>query len=667
MATGTARSIRSTLPLSKLGGADAALAILVVVVVALMVVPLPTWLLDILLASNLSAAVAILLVVLYVPDAISIATFPTLLLITTLLRLALNVSSTRLILLQANAGEVIRSFGQFVVRGNYVVGAVVFLILTIIQFVVIAKGSERVAEVGARFVLDAMPGKQMAIDAEARSGAIDGNEARRRRRQLARESQFYGAMDGAMKFVKGDVIASVVITFVNILGGLAIGVGQRGLEVEAALKRYGLLTIGDGLVTQIPALVLSTAAGILVTRVASEEPDQSLGSELLSQILGVPKAMRVAGVFVLGLAAVPGLPLAPFALIGLALLLAASARTKQIRIEAQKEAAEPPRQLPGAGLRRGPVFLPMVVPWSVDVAADLASLLEDETRGDDLVRASIFGVTQTVRERIFGDLGVPLPAARVRASEGLPEGHVVISLFEVPARVLALDKAASAEVSIAEIQDAALALVRARAADFVGIAEAQHLLDQLEQVAPALVRQTVPKPVSVSLLADVLRRLVEEGVSIRDLRAILEALSSVATAEKDPLNLTEFVRGQLRRATTYRLTAGRSELSVYLLDAAIEEAIRHAITRTAAGSFLTLAPAAGRDVVAAVRRALAQPLAQDRAGEPRPSQVILTQPDIRRFVRKLIEVDLPDTTVVSFAELLPEISLRPVAKATLVA
>jgi type III secretion protein V len=276
-----AAGLSSVIPsrLNKLGGADVVLALLVVAVVALMVIPLPTWLLDILLASNLSAAVAILLVVLYVPDALGIATFPTLLLITTLFRLALNVSSTRLILLQADAGEVIRSFGQFVVRGNYVVGAVVFLILTIIQFVVIAKGSERVAEVGARFVLDAMPGKQMAIDAEARSGAIDGNEARRRRRQLARESQFYGAMDGAMKFVKGDVIASLIITAVNILGGLAIGVGQRGLEVEGALKRYGLLTIGDGLVTQIPALVLSTAAGILVTRVASEEPDTPLGTE----------------------------------------------------------------------------------------------------------------------------------------------------------------------------------------------------------------------------------------------------------------------------------------------------------------------------------------------------------------------------------------------------
>jgi type III secretion protein V len=659
-----ARSFRSPLALSRIGGADAGLAILVVAVVALMVVPLPTWLLDLLLASNLSAAVAILLVVLYVPEAISIATFPTLLLITTLLRLALNVSSTRLILLQANAGEVIRSFGQFVVRGNYVVGAVVFLILTIIQFIVIAKGSERVAEVGARFVLDAMPGKQMAIDAEARSGAIDGNEARRRRRQLARESQFYGAMDGAMKFVKGDVIASVIITFINILGGLAIGVGQRGLEVEAALKKYGLLTIGDGLVTQIPALVLSTGAGILVTRVASEEPDRSLGSELLSQILGIPKALQVAGIFVLCLGAVPGLPLVPFAVIGIVLLASAGARAKQIRLEAQKDAAEPPRQAP-VGPRRGPSFLPMVVPWSVDASADLAHLLDDETRGNELVRPGIFSVTQRVRERLFAELGVPLPPARVRVSDVLPERHVVVSLFEVPARVLTLPAGATGPAATEELEAASLALVRARAADFLGIAETQQLLDQLEQIAPALVRQTVPKPLTVALLADVLRRLVEEGVGVRDLRAILEALSSVANTEKDPLNLTEFVRGQLRRATTYRLTAGRPELAVYLLDAAIEEAIRHAITRTAAGSFLTLAPAAGRDVVAAIRRALATPMPQDRATQARAVQVILTQPDIRRFVRKLIEVDLPEVTVVSFAELLPEISLRPMAKATL--
>ncbi|MCW5835459.1 MAG: FHIPEP family type III secretion protein, partial [Labilithrix sp.] len=289
----------------------------------MMIVPLPTWLLDVLIAANLSISVAVLLVVLYVPDALAIATFPTILLLTTLFRLALNVSSVRLILLQANAGDVIKAFGQFVVRGNYVVGGVIFLVLTIIQFIVIAKGSERVAEVGARFVLDAMPGKQMAIDAELRSGAIDGNEARRRRRLLSRESQFYGSMDGAMKFVKGDVVASLVITVVNILGGLAIGVGQKGMPAVDALKRYGLLTIGDGLVSQIPALVLSTAAGVLVTRVASEDPDTPLGQELAGQLFGMPKALRVASGFVLLLAIVPGLPAAPFLVLGAALFFGA--------------------------------------------------------------------------------------------------------------------------------------------------------------------------------------------------------------------------------------------------------------------------------------------------------------------------------------------------------
>src|SRR5690349_4699115 len=355
-----------------LGGAELALAALVVGVVAMMIVPLPTWLLDILLATNLSLSVAILLVVLYVPDALAIATFPTVLLLPTLFRMAPDVSSPRLILLQANAGEVIRSFGQFVVRGNYVVGAVVFLILTIIQFVVIAKGSERVAEVGARFTLDAMPGKQMAIDAELRSGSIDGNEARRRRRSLLRESQFYGAMDGAMKFVKGDVIASLIIVIINILGGLAIGVGQRNLEVVGALKRYGLLTIGDGLVTQIPALVIATAAGVLVTRVASEDDETPLGAELSAQIFGQPQALRVASVFVTLLAVVPGLPALPFLVIGVLLFAASHARTKQLRESAERELAEPIQRRHGA--TSGPRFVPIVVPWSLSISVDLSPL-----------------------------------------------------------------------------------------------------------------------------------------------------------------------------------------------------------------------------------------------------------------------------------------------------
>jgi type III secretion protein V len=642
-------------PKARFGVADAVLAALVIAVVGLMVVPLPTWLLDLLIASNLAASVVILLVSMYVSEALKIASFPTLLLLTTLIRLSLNVSSTRLILLQADAGEVIRAFGQFVVRGNYVVGAVIFLILTIIQFIVIAKGSERVAEVGARFALDAMPGKQMAIDAELRSGAIDGSEARARRRTLVRESQFYGAMDGAMKFVKGDVIASLLITVVNILGGLAIGIGQKGLEPVAALKRYGLLTIGDGLVTQIPALLVATGAGVLVTRVASEEADTPLGVELSRQLFGQPQALRVGGFFVLLLALIPGLPTLPFLVIGVLLLFGSRARGKVLRSTEDAPLTEvTPRRSGSTAMR----FVPVVTPWGLEVSTDLAAFEEDDVRGSEVRRPGLRSAISAVREIVFRDLGVPLPPGRLAANAQLPPRHLVLSIHEVPASVFVIPMEVS-DAAVAEfVVGQALSVLQARAVDFLGIAETQGLLDELEQMAPATVRQVVPKPIAVTLLADVLRRLAEERVNIRDLRAILEALALVGNVERDPLNLAEFVRSQLRRPLTHALTQGGRELSVVLLDAQIEDAVRAAVSRTPAGSFLTLAPAAARDVVSAVRRALPQA----------PSEtplVVLTQPDIRRFVRKLLELELRDVRVVSYAELLPEVAIRPLARATL--
>ncbi|MBV9949413.1 MAG: FHIPEP family type III secretion protein, partial [Myxococcales bacterium] len=458
-------------------GADAALAGLVVLVVGLMIVPLPTWVLDLLISANLSATVAILLVVLYVPDAIGIATFPTLLLLTTLYRLALNVASTRLILLKANAGEVIRAFGAFVVRGNYVVGAVVFLVLTIIQFIVIAKGSERVAEVGARFVLDAMPGKQMAIDAELRGGTIDGNEARRRRRLLQRESQFYGAMDGAMKFVKGDVIASIVILLVNLLGGIAIGAGMKGMPVTVALQRYGLLTIGDGLVTQIPALVLSTSAGVLVTRVSSEDPDTPLGDELARQLMGVPKALQVAGVFVFLLSLVPGLPSVPFVAIGAALVLLGGARARAKAAAEERAATEPGARERARSGAHEPSFVPLVVPWSLEVSPDLEAALDGPG-------PTLRAMALAMRERLFAELGVPLPAPRCRVRDDLPDRQVVLSLHELPARTMLVPAEVEGEALVAWVEERTLDLLRERAADFLGLAEVQRLLDELEQLAP---------------------------------------------------------------------------------------------------------------------------------------------------------------------------------------
>ena len=343
---------------------DLLLAGLVAVIVGMMIVPLPAFVLDLFVTLNIAAAVSLLLIAIYVSEALRIATFPSLLLITTLFRLAIEVSATRLILLKANAGQVIHAFGNFVVAGNLVVGAVIFFILTLIQFIVIAKGSERVAEVGARFTLDAMPGKQMSIDAELRTGHIDAAEARRRRALLTRESQFFGAMDGAMKFVRGDAIAGIVVLLTNIVGGLIVGIVQKGMDPAAAAKTYTLLTIGAGLVSQIPALIISTAAGIIVTRVSSEE--DGLGQDIGRQILAQPKALAVAAALLGLLALVPGLPTAPFAV--LAGLLGLTA----FRIFQLDRLAAPRRRIAGVE-NSAPLLLPIAIDLSTELSQSLAA------------------------------------------------------------------------------------------------------------------------------------------------------------------------------------------------------------------------------------------------------------------------------------------------------
>ena len=618
--------------------ADAALAILVIAVLAMMIVPLPTWLLDVLIASNLSVSIAILLVVVYAPDALSIASFPSLLLLTTLFRLGLNVSSTRLILLQADAGQVIHAFGSFVVSGNYVVGAVVFLILTIIQYVVIARGAERIAEVGARLVLDAMPGKQMAIEAELRAGTIDASAAKHQRREIARESQFFGAMDGAMKFVKGDVIASILIVAINLVGGLAIGMAQHGLSLDVSLHRYGLLTIGDGLVTQIPALILSIGAGLLVTRTASEQGAQSLGSDLALQLLRTPRALGVAGGFVVLLALVPGLPTLPFLLLGILLLGGARLRATALK---QSQIQE------GSAIDRAGAFVPIVAPWSIDLSSAIAKSL-----GDLDPDHALFAKLDQLRDDIFLDLGAPLPRADVRVRASLADSEIVLSLQEVPARVFKLTTAELAD-PVTAIAHAVEPLLRARAADFIGLGETQSLLDQLEAVAPATVRNVVPKPITLVTLAEVLRRLVDEQVSIRDLRAVLEALAS--SPKHDPADLVEAVRAKLRRPMTYALTRGARELDAYLLEPTVEETIRRGVIRSDTGSILSLAPAAARDIKGAFSEAIS-------SREPGALRVVLAPADIRRYVRKLLEADFPEVRVVCAAELLPEIVIRPIAR-----
>jgi len=638
---------------------DLALAGLVVAIVGMMIVPLPTPLLDLLISVNIATGVVLLLVAIYVSDALKIATFPTLLLLTTLFRLALEVSATRLILLRADAGEVIRAFGNFVVAGNLVVGAVVFLILTMIQFIVISKGSERVAEVAARFTLDAMPGKQMSIDAELRAGHIDHNEARRRRTALARESQLFGSMDGAMKFVKGDAIAGIVVLAVNIVGGLVIGVLQRGMDVATAARTYTVLTIGEGLVSQIPALVISTSAGIIVTRVASEEEGGHLGRDIGMQVMAQPKAIAIAAGLLVLLAIVPGLPGIPFitlaAVLGLiAWRLIRTARTADATAAATAAAAgaTPAGRAQAARAAGEGAPAPVLTPIAVEVAGELGALVGPRGPGD--AGPFVAEIVPQLRERLFAELGLPLPVVRLRAAvPGLAPTAFVIRLNEVPLGRGDIPREAWSDAG-ARLGDAVLALVRRYGHELFGLEEAQGLLDALERTHPALVREVVPKLISPVLLTDVLRRLVEEGISLRNLRDILGALAEWAPQERDPVALTEHVRVALRRAITYKYAGDAGVLAAYLLDPMIEDTIRDAIQKTATGSYLALEPQISRDIIGAVGRALGP--------EGSNGAVLLTGVEIRRYVRRLVETDHPGLAVLSFQELAPEAQIRPIAR-----
>jgi type III secretion protein V len=613
--------------------ADLALAALVVAIVGMMIVPLPTPVLDLLISINLAAAVTLLLVAIYVSDALKIATFPTLLLLTTLFRLAIEVSATRLILLRADGGAVIRAFGSFVVAGNLVVGAVIFLILTMIQFIVISKGAERVAEVAARFTLDAMPGKQMSIDAELRAGHIDHTEARRRRAALARESQLFGSMDGAMKFVKGDAVAGIVVLAVNIVGGLIIGMAQRGMDLSAAARTYTVLTIGEGLVAQIPALVISTAAGIIVTRVASEDEGGHLGRDIGLQLMAHPKAIAIAAGLLGVLALVPGLPAPPF--VALAVLLGVIA-WRLLR-------SPPPAPAPAATGAPPEPLVPLLTPIAVEVSAELGAHLGGfETDG-----------VARLRERLFAELGLPLPVVRLRVGvAGLTGGAYKIRLNEVPLARGELARDAWDRATV-ELGDRILALLRRHGHELFGLEEAQGLLDALERTHPALVREVVPKLVSPVLFTDIARRLLEESISLRNLRDVLGALAEWAPQERDPVVLTEHVRSTLRRAITYRYAGDGGTLAAYLLDPMIEDAVREAVQKTATGSYLALEPQLAQDIVAAVGRAV---------GPSAAGAVLLTNAEIRRYVRRLIEAEHPELAVLSFQELSPEAQIRPIGR-----
>jgi type III secretion protein V len=610
-------------------------------IVAIMILPLPTLLLDLLIALNLTFAVLVLLQVSCVSDPLRIATFPTLLLITTLYRLGLNISSTRLILLQADAGQVIDAFGRFVVRGNYVVGAVVFVILIVVQLVVIAKGSERVAEVAARFTLDALPGQQLAIDADVRAGLIDQTEASRRRRALQRESQFYGAMDGAMRFVKGDAIAGVVITVTNIGAGLAVGVVQLGMTRHEALVTYGLLTIGDGLVSQLPALVMATSAGLVITRVTAEEEGTPLPDEVIGQFRQ-PRPWAIAAALLFLLSATPGLPPVPFLLWGILCATAAVVLSRRSR-------------RPSSISDDGEEEKGRTVIGTVPTVIEVSSLVEELDRGGG---AAVWPDTLAAAgQKLQRELGVPFSRPQLRIVPAVSRKEAAFAYRILIDEVVELQRPLdwltqeNRKRPLVDVLDEDMQRIwRRRAHLFVGLHETQALVDQLEGTQPALVRAVVPQVASLPLVAEVLRRLAHEGVSIGNLRLLFESLLQWAPEEKDPRILTERVRSNLSRQISAH-HAGEGRLRALFLSPEIEETIRQGLHGSATGSYLVLSPERQKAIVQAIGHRLAE-----LSGTT--GVVVLSQPDVRSFVRQLIETEYPDTAVLSRVELEPTVIVQ---------
>ena len=636
------------------------LAGFVVAVVGMMIVPIPTWLLDALLTFNLALSVALLLAAVYSARTLELSTFPTLLVLTTLFRLALNVSSVRLILLQANAGRVIHAFGAFVVRGEYVVGFAVFLILTIVQYVVIARGAERVAEVAARFTLDALPGQQLAIDSELRAGTLSADDARARRASLGREAQLYGSLDGAMRFVKGDAIAGILILLISLVGGLTIGVVQHGMEISQAARLYTLLTIGDGLVSQLPALLISTAAGLVVTRVASDQAGESLERDLFRQLLR-PRALLVTAGLLAALALTPGLPLWPFAVVALGVGFLAQRIRQRPQKDERDEMALPrvPSPLEVAldpQLRAASPELPeriertrLAVVDDLGLPLPRTSLVTDARLPLRSYEVRLRGVPIAAGRvpdgRLLADVGpasLP-PDVEAQAAEH-PQTHALASW--VPASAAPRLKAAGVQLldgtdCVAASLDAAL---RDAAPELLGLDETQRLLDETARVQPALVREVVPKRVDVPTLAEILRRLVAESLSIGDLRDVLEAIARLPPGERDAAQMTERVRAQMSRQISHRHARER-RVSALELDAEAEEAVRGALRPSESGPLLALEPDLQEALLVAVKREL------EALGEGRSQAVLLAPPELRRHVRRLVAREHPRLPVLAYSEL----------------
>jgi type III secretion protein V len=602
--------------------AQLAIAVIACAVIAMLVVPVPNTVLDIALTTNIGIAVALVMASVFSPSPLGFVSFPTLLVVTTLLRVGLEVAMTRSILATASAGAVVHAFGSSVVAANLVVGLVVFAVITIVQLLVVARGAERVAEVAARFALDAMPGKQMAIDAELRAGAIDGPAAHGRRAALERESQLYGAMDGAMRFVKGDAVAAIVIVVINLVGGLIVGVGMRGMTFADAVRTYSLLSVGAGLAAQIPSLLVAVASGLLVTRVASAG-DRALGEDLGSQLASSPRALIAAAVLMVGLGLVPGLPLAPFAVLG-AVEIAAAMLAARVR-------PSPPATLdePETGRVRG-----------ARVALRLGRVLHERLAArPEALHTALAAARTSARTRT----GIELPPLQVTRDDELGDTELALAIDGVPVMWLALGTAGAADPAgeLADKLPAALAHV---VPDLLGVDRVAALVDDAAARAPVVVREVVPRIVTLPVLAEILRQLAREHVPLDDVPAILESVAlapgGAPIAARDVPTIVEHVRGQLRRQISARW-APRGQLAVFTVDGMIEDALRTAIERRDGAVVLALEPAIADDIVAAVKRDVST------------DGVLLVSADVRRHLHDLLASELPGIAILAAHELAP--------------
>jgi len=657
-----------------------------------LIVPLPTPVLDILLTFNFSYVLLLLIVTLTLKSPLELSTFPSLLLFGTLFRLALNVAATRLVLLHAYAGTVIESFGQFVVGGEMVVGLVIFFILVVIQFVVITKGAERISEVAARFTLDAMPGKQMSIDADLNAGLITVDEAKRRRENIVREADFYGAMDGASKYVRGDAIAGIIIVLINLVGGIIIGLTKH-MSVGEALNTYALLTIGDGLVTQIPAVIMSTSAGILITKSASEK---GLSRELAAQVFGNPRAIIIAAVIIMGFVLVPGLPSIPFLLLGLFLIAVYMAVRERRKVPAAKE-ARPAQEATEKKDSEDLIIRSVLQPdrIAVEVGYNLIQLIDPQKGGTLLERI------KALRKKFAQEFGVVLPKIRILDNVELNANRYVIRLAGhkvaegelYPARVMAMkpDGAPAGVEGIkttepsfglpvvwvmkpererAEAQGCTVVdadsvfithlseVLRRHVHEILNRQDVQQLLDNVKVENPAAIEQLVPDVITPALLQQVLENLLAEGIPINNLTHIIEKCGNYAPQVKDPFTLTELVRKSMGRTVCSRFLDAEGNLNLISLDPQLEEEIRESLAKTEGKATSNLSPSRLRQIMDGI---LEQTSRAFKAGT---QAAIVTDSQIRPYVRGIVSRVCPEVPVISYDEIIANVSMKNVGMIT---